>query len=301
MKIVVGGGTGFVGKCLCGLLRRKGHEVLIVSRTAAKPTQDGCEVVTWDHLAEKGLPHGTDAAVNLAGANILDPLKRWNSYSSVVRSSRLESTTLMANAVAQTSAPPSVFISASAVGYYPPSESVVYDEDSQCAPSNFIEQLVHDWEAAAALPESSTTRLVKLRIGVVLGKGGGIVGNMWLPFYLGVGGPIASGKQWLPWVHITDVARLILHAIENDQVEGVLNAVAPQSATNAEFSKALASAMWRPAIFPLSGFVVNTIFGSERGAIMLEGQRVYPKRSLESGFEFHYPDLNKACESGVIK
>jgi len=299
MRVVVGGGSGFVGKNLCKLLKRKGHDVVVVSRTAAKPPVEGCEVVSWDSVAREGLPTGTDAAVNLAGANILDPLKRWNSYAPIVRSSRLESTTTMASAVAKATTQPKVFISASAVGYYPPSETACYDEDSICAPNNFIEQLVHDWEAAAQLPETCQSRLVKLRIGVVVGKGGGIVGNTWLPFYLGLGGPISSGKQWFPWVHNEDVAGIILHAIENENVTGVLNAVSPQTATNADFSKSLAAAMWRPAFFPLPGFVVNTIFGQERGAIMLEGQRVNPKRTLDFGYEFQYPHLKEACEEVV--
>lgn len=297
MRVVIGGGTGFVGKNLCGLLKRKGHDVVVVSRTASKPPVEGCQVVTWDSVKREGLPIGTDAAVNLAGANILDPLKRWNSYAPVVRSSRLETTTTMASAIASAATPPKVFVSASAVGYYPPSDTATYDENSICSPNNFIEQLVHDWEAAANLPESCQTRLVKLRIGVVIGKGGGIVGNTWLPFYLGLGGPISSGKQWFPWVHNDDVAGIILHALENE-VDGILNAVSPQAATNADFTKALASAMWRPAFFPLPGFVVNTIFGQERGAIMLEGQRVYPKRTLESGYEFQYL-LKQACEEVV--
>jgi len=299
MKIVVGGGSGFVGKSLCGLLRRNGHEVVIVSRTAGKSPVEGCKVLTWDALADQGLPSGTDAAVNLAGANILDPLKRWESYSSVVRSSRLESTKIMASAIADTTSPPKVFVSASAVGYYPPSESETYDEDSVCQPNNFIEQLVHDWEASSTLPASCDTRLVKLRIGVVLGKGGGIVGNMWLPFYLGVGGRIASGTQWFPWVHNADVGRLILHAIENDSVKGVLNAVAPEVVTNNDFTKAFASAMWRPSLFPMPGFVVNTIFGAERGAIMTQGQKVLPKKTLETGFQFQYPSLADACKEVV--
>jgi len=225
MRVVVGGGSGFVGKNLCGLLKRRGHEVVVVSRTALKPPVEGCQVVTWDSVAQTGLPNGTDAAVNLAGANILDPLKRWNTYAPTVRSSRLETTEKMVSAIAGSNSPPKVFISASAVGYYPPSETAVYDEDSICTPSNFIEQLVHDWEAKADLPDSCQTRLVKLRIGVVLGKGGGIIGNTWLPFYLGLGGPISSGRQWFPWVHNEDVAGIILHAIENEDVNGVLNAV----------------------------------------------------------------------------
>jgi len=125
------------------------------------------------------------------------------------------------------------------------------------------------------------------------------VGNTWLPFYLGLGGPIASGNQWFPWVHVDDVAGFILHSIENDNVNGIYNAVAPQASTNADFSKALAAAMWRPAIIPLPGFVVNTIFGSERGAIMLEGQNVSPKRTLATGYMFQYPNLKEACEQVV--
>lgn len=302
MRVVVGGGSGFVGKNLCSLLTRRGHEVVVVSRTDSKPPVEGCGVVTWESVAKDGLPSGTDAAVNLAGANILDPLKRWNSYGPIVRSSRLETTSTMAKAIQDSTSPPKVFVSASAVGYYPPSESASYDEDSVCAPNNFIEQLVHDWEAAADLNSSSPscqTRLVKLRIGVVVGKGGGIVGNTWLPFYLGLGGPISSGKQWFPWVHNADVAGIILHAIENESVSGILNAVSPNSATNADFTKAFAAALWRPAFFPLPGFVVNTIFGPERGMLMLEGQKVIPKKTIESGYEFQYPHLKEACEEVV--
>jgi len=299
MKVVVGGGSGFVGKSLCSLLRRRGHEVVIVSRAPIKSPVDGCDVMTWDSLKKDGIPSGTTAAVNLAGANILDPLKRWGSYASVVRQSRLDTTKDLVTAISHSLSPPTVFVSASAIGYYPSSPTADYDEESVCVPSNFIEQLVHDWEDAATLPPEVETRLVKVRIGVVLGKGGGIVQNMWLPFYLGGGGPVGSGKQWFPWVHIDDVAGVFLHAIENEHVKGTLNAVAPTPASNAEFASAFGAAMWRPAFIPLPGFVVNTVFGSERGAIMLEGQKVNPKKTLESGYEFEYPHLKEACEQCV--
>jgi len=186
-------------------------------------------------------------------------------------------------------------VSASAVGYYPPSPTATYDENSVCQPSNFIEQLVHDWEAAAEL-SSGDTRTVKLRIGVVIGKGGGIIGNMWFPFYLGLGGPVGNGRQWFPWVHVHDVAGIILHAIETPSVTGVLNAVAPSANSNGDFAKALGAAMWRPSLLPLPGFVVNTVFGSERGSVMLEGQRVHPKRTLEAGYVFQFPAMKEACE-----
>jgi len=296
MKIVVGGGTGFVGKYLCALLKQKGHEVVVVStRSSAKPPVQGCSIITWDSLASEGLPSGTKAAVNLAGANILDPTKRWASYSTVVRESRLKTTRAFVDAIQSTSSKPDVFVSASAVGYYPPSPTATYDENSVCQPSNFIEQLVHDWEAAAEL-STDDTRTVKLRIGVVIGKGGGIIGNMWFPFYLGLGGPVGNGRQWFPWVHVHDVAGIILHAIETSSVTGVLNAVAPSANSNGDFAKALGAAMWRPSLLPLPGFVVNTVFGSERGSVMLEGQRVHPKRTLEAGYVFQFPVMKEACE-----
>jgi hypothetical protein len=136
----------------------------------------------------------------------------------------------------------------------------------------------------------------KISTGLALAREGGIVQQLYFPFFFGLGGPIGCGKQWFPWIHAEDVANLIQFSIENDHVHGVLNAVAPQSATNLEFTKAFGKAMWRPAFLPLPPFVLNAVFGAERGKTMAEGQKVIPKRTLEMGYKFLYPDLLEACK-----
>ena len=132
--------------------------------------------------------------------------------------------------------------------------------------------------------------------GVVLGRDGGMIQQIYWPFFFGTGGPISSGRQWFPWIHVADIAGLVTHAIINDNVSGVLNGVAPQTCTNGEFTKAFASAMWRPALIPVPAFVMNTVYGPERGKIILEGQKVIPKRTLETGYKFAFPDLTSACK-----
>lgn len=131
---------------------------------------------------------------------------------------------------------------------------------------------------------------------MVLGKDGGMVENIKLPFYLGLGGPIGSGKQWLPWVHVDDVAGIVMYAVENDHVTGVLNVTAPSYVTSREFTKAYASALFRPHLIPMPGFVAQTVFGSEAASVMLEGQKVLPKRTLEMSYKFRYPDMKSACK-----
>ncbi len=133
--------------------------------------------------------------------------------------------------------------------------------------------------------------------GVVLGRDGGMIQQMFLPFFLGVGGKIGTGSQWFPWIHVADIAGIFTHAIMNSDVTGVLNGVAPESATNSDFTRAFARAMRRPAVFPVPSFVMNKVFGEERGKVILDGQKVLPKRTLESGYKFVYPDLASACEN----
>lgn len=132
--------------------------------------------------------------------------------------------------------------------------------------------------------------------GVVLGRDGGAIQNMYIPFFLGVGGRIGSGKQWLPWIHVGDAAGIYAHAIENDHVSGILNGTSPNPVTNSEFTAAFAKAMWRPAFFPLPEFVVNAVYGPERGKVLLQGQKVMPKRTLESGYKFIFPEIDAACK-----
>ena len=132
--------------------------------------------------------------------------------------------------------------------------------------------------------------------GLVLGREGGAIANLIFPFWMGVGGPVGSGKQWFPWIHVEDVAGIFTHAIENSHVTGVLNAVAPEQNTNKEFASAFGRALWRPAIFPLPGFVLSCVYGSERAKVMTDGQCVVPERTLALGYQFIYPDLDSACK-----
>lgn len=269
-------------------LKRKGHEVTIISRTQAPGK------ITWSEISKSPLPE-CEAVVNLAGENILNPLKRWNEgFLQKLRDSRIETTKTLARKISEASNPPKVFVSSSAVGYYPPSDTKEYTEDSPPSSADALTTLCADWENSAKLPAGCETRLVTLRIGVVLGRGGGVIQQTIWPFWLGLGGILGSGKQYFPWIHLDDMTGIIFHALENDHVTGVLNAVAPQVVTNESYTKEYAGALWRPAIFPTPSFAINFIFGQDRGKILLEGQKVIPKRTLETGYKFHYPELKQA-------
>lgn len=269
-------------------LKRKGHEVTIISRTQAPGK------ITWSEISKSPLPE-CEAVVNLAGENILNPLKRWNEgFLQKLRDSRIETTKTLARKISEASNPPKVFVSSSAVGYYPPSDTKEYTEDSPPSSADALTTLCADWENSAKLPDGCETRLVTLRIGVVLGRGGGVIQQTIWPFWLGLGGILGSGKQYFPWIHLDDMTGIIFHAMENDHVTGVLNAVAPQVVTNESYTKEYAGALWRPAIFPTPSFAINFIFGQDRGKILLEGQKVIPKRTLETGYKFHYPELKQA-------
>lgn len=269
-------------------LKRKGHEVTIISRTQAPGK------ITWSEISKSPLPE-CEAVVNLAGENILNPLKRWNEgFLQKLRDSRIETTKTLARKISEASNPPKVFVSSSAVGYYPPSDTKEYTEDSPPSSADALTTLCADWENSAKLPDGCETRLVTLRIGVVLGRGGGVIQQTIWPFWLGLGGILGSGKQYFPWIHLDDMTGIIFHALENDHVTGVLNAVAPQVVTNESYTKEYAGALWRPAILPTPSFAINFIFGQDRGKILLEGQKVIPKRTLETGYKFHYPELKQA-------
>lgn len=288
MRVLVGGGTGFIGRALVEALKRKGHEVTIISRSQAPGK------ITWSEIAKLPLPE-CEAVVNLAGENILNPLKRWNEgFLQTLRDSRIETTKTLAKKISEASNPPKVFVSSSAVGYYPPSDTAEYTEDSPRSSADALTTLCADWEKSAKLPDGCKTRLVTLRIGVVLGRGGGVIQQTIWPFWFGLGGVLGSGKQYFPWIHVDDMTGIIFHALENDHVTGVLNAVAPQVVTNESYTKEYAGALWRPAILPTPSFAINFIFGQDRGKILLEGQKVIPKRTLEMGYKFQYPELKQA-------
>nr|CAG4651042.1 EOG090X07KR [Simocephalus serrulatus] len=290
--VVIGGGSGFIGTALSNLLRVSGYDVIIVSRVP------GTFSMTWNDLDQNGLPKNTTAVVSLAGQNILDMKRKWNTgFQQTVRASRINTTRSLARAIERAEIKPSVFVSTSGVGYYPPHPSKEYTEDSEGGKGDYFAELCTEWEAAAKLPAGSEVRQVIIRsAGVVLGRKGGMIAQLYFPFFFGMGGPVGSGQQYLPWIHLHDIARLFLYAIENKPVEGVLNGVSPNLVTSKEFAKAFGRSLWRPAFIPLPEFACNIMLGPERARMLTEGQKVIPKRTLESGFQYKYPDIGSACK-----
>ncbi|XP_032672328.1 epimerase family protein SDR39U1 isoform X2 [Odontomachus brunneus] len=239
----------------------------------------------------------TSAVINLAGQNVLDPTQRWSpGFKQNVRNSRVKTTKALADAIQNTKA--TIFMTISGVAYYKPNDTI-YTEDSKCESYDFLSRLSHDWENAAKIPKKCNIRQVTIRSGVVLGRNGGMIKQIYLPFFLGLGGPIGAGNQYMPWIHITDLVSMFIFALKNDNVQGILNGVAPQLITNMEFTKAFAKAMRRPAMIPLPSFVLQILFSEERAKIMLEGQKVEPKHVKELGFQYQYPDIESACKQLV--
>lgn len=290
-----------MGRRLQQKLAARGHKVTVVSRSPSGDSQ-----VSWKQLEAEGLPADTGAVVNLAGRLIMDFKKPWSdAYRQECISSRVDTTRLLARLVSEAKAPPSVFVATSAVGYYPPYPAGVdktYTEDftGTSLRDGFAANLCVQIEKAAELSDgaAANTRAVTMRPGVVLGKGGGAFGEMRLPFKFGVGGPFGDGKQWFPWVHLDDVADMYVWAVENADVAGPVNAVAPNPVTNGAFVTTLASAMWRPCLFSVPAFVLN-LAGKDRASMLLEGQKVLPKRAVDLGFEFSYPSIADCCKELV--
>lgn len=217
-----------------------------------------------------------------------------------VYDSRIGTATAFKEAILKTDVKkrPQVFVQITGVGYYPNHpDNLIYNEHFKVEPSNdYFIKLVVDWEAAATLPPDLGVRNVFVRPGVVLGRKGGMIQQLFLPFYFGTGGRMGSGTQPMPWIHVKDLAGIIVHAVEDPKVNGVLNGVAPSLVTNQEFVSAFAGALSRPCFLPVPETVWNLAFGQERASMITKGQRVEPKRTLESGYKFRFPTISKACE-----
>ena len=231
MSMCLGGGTGFIGKYLCRHLQNQGYDVTIISR------MPGLKRVSWHDIQRTGIPKNITAVVNLAGQNVLDVTRRWTvGFKQNVWNSRVQTTSTLSTAISNAQNKPSSFVTISGVGCYNPDVHIAYDEDSKITGFDFFSRLCLEWELAARLPEDVPTRQVTVRSGVVLGRNGGMIKQLYLPFYFGIGGPVLPGNQYLPWIHIADLVRLILFAIENSNVSGIMNGVAPEVVTNKEFS-----------------------------------------------------------------
>jgi len=291
-SVLIGGGTGFIGHRLTKLLMSEGYSVNIISR------MPGLHHITWTDLDRLGLPHDTTAVVNLAGQNVLDPTRRWTpGFKQNVYTSRVNTSASIVRAITAAQHKPEVFINISGVSLYKPDEKKVYTEDDKGEDYDYFSKLCIDWEKAATIPKEVGVRNVKIRTGVVLGREGGMIQSMFFPFWFGVGGPVGSGLQPLPWIHIDDLCYLIKFSIDNPKIKGVLNGVAPQIITNRQFAKAFGKALWRPAFIPLPEFAVDIMFSKERSVLLTQGPKVQPKRTLETGFEYEFSEIYPACKT----
>ncbi|XP_017150221.1 epimerase family protein SDR39U1 [Drosophila miranda] len=291
---LIGGGTGFIGKNLSKLLSLKGYDVTVISR------MPGPKRITWHELEKNGIPNSVNSVVNVTGQNVLDPSRRWTpGFQQNVWNSRINSSKALANAL--TAAPQvTSFVNLCGVSSYPPSATKIYTEDDKVEGFDYMSRLCLAWEEAAHTGGEQNCRTAIVRTGAVVGLGGGMIESIWLPFKLGVGGPLGTGQQIMPWIHMLDLCSLIQHIIEKCE-SGVFNGVAPEIVTSKEFSKAFASALNRPCIFNVPEFVVQAIFGKERSALLLSGAKIQPKKALASGFQFKYPTAKAACAQLVGK
>ena len=270
MNVAITGASGFIGSSLAEHLRRSGHIVRAISLRAALPP---------DALA------GVNAVINLAGEPVA---QRWTiSARDRILRSRIEGT--QALVAAMRTQPPQVLISASAVGYYGSRGDEILTESAPPA-RDFLGRVAVAWEEVAQAAEPLGVRVARIRIGVVLGKGGGALSKMLLPFRLGVGGQLGSGKQWMSWIHIDDLMELIAFLMKESTVRGVFNATSPFPVTNREFTHALAEAVHRPAIIPVPAFALRLALG-EMAEVVLASQRSIPDAAQRAGFVFEHPDI----------
>jgi len=299
VKIVVAGGSGFLGRYLVSHLSAAGHEIIVLTRAKAA-SQMNVRLVGWrpDGTAPAWLSaalEGADAVINLAGASIGD--KRWTaSRKTEIRDSRVLSTRSLVAALRQSEDRPTAFISASAVGFYGDTGEAPVDETSPPG-SDFLATLCVDWETEARVAEAVGCRVVLLRGGLVLGRGG-VLSRMTLSFRFFAGGPIGSGRQYMSWIHIDDWAKLVDWLLQRDDISGAINATAPDPVTNETFARAIADALGRPSWLRVPPIALRAAVG-EIAATLLTGQRVLPKRALDHGFSFNYTNITEAIRNAA--
>lgn len=293
MKIVIAGGTGFVGKELTRLLQENGHEIIILTRNKTVQKKD-IQYVQW--LQQGARPEQfldtVDAFVNLAGISLNNG--RWTKkQKKAIYTSRMDATLEIVRIMEHLSAKPKVLINASAVGIYPTSTSATYTEDSMDYATDFLGTTVQDWERQARRAEKLGVRVAFARFGVILGRDQGALPSMLLPYKMHIGGTIGSGEQWLSWVHVEDVARAIYFAITNENIKGPFNVTAPHAVRMKDFGKTIAMIMGRSHWMPVPSIAMRLALG-EQSVLVLEGQHVLPTVLEKQHFTFHFPHLKEA-------
>lgn len=294
MRVVVAGSSGLIGTALVAHLRASGHEVLrLVRRAPAAPDERG-----WDPPAgrvDPGTFDGVDAVVNLNGVGIAD--RPWSgARRQAIRDSRNVPTEVLAAAVAEHGVPS--LLSGSAVGYYGDTGGVAVDESAPSG-SGFLAEVVREWEAATQAARDAGARVVTLRTGLVLSPSGGLLGPLKLLYKFALGGRVGSGRQYMPWISLDDEVGAIGFLLENPSVAGPVNLTGPTPVTNAEFTKALAEAVGRPAPFAVPAFVLRTVAGAQGEELLLYGQRAVPAKLEAAGYPFQHPTLRDALAAAL--
>lgn len=296
MKVAITGATGLIGKKIVKKLIERGDQVLVLTRSVEKTKglfSANVDLVEWD-IKSKDLHtnlEGVDAVIHLAGENVMG--KRWNAgHKKKILESRVLGTRSIVDAIYKMDNRPKVLVGASAVGYYGNSEIQV--DESSTVGAGFLADVVKAWEDETAKVELLNVRRVNVRIGIVLDKNDGALGKLLTPFRFFVGGPLGSGKQWFPWVHVDDVVDLFLFSLDNN-INGVLNAVSPEIVRMNVFCKILGKVMKRPYLFNVPEFILKLVVG-EAAEVILSGANVTPNRTIELGYKFRYPKLQSALE-----
>ncbi|TVP87397.1 MAG: TIGR01777 family protein [Thioalkalivibrio sp.] len=291
MRILVSGGTGFIGQALCPQLLQDGYDVVVWSRQPHPEVAEGVSAI--QSLDELTGPT-PDAVINLAGASIADG--RWTeARKRLLVDSRVDTTGKLVEWMRAMEDPPKALISASAVGYYGEQGDHVVTEETSPTPG-FTHDLCVQWENEALKAEALGVRVCLVRTGVVLDRDGGALAKMLPPFKMGVGGRLGSGKHYFPWIHRADIVGIYQWLVANGQASGPYNASAPNPVTNAAFTRALGKALKRPTVFPVPAPVLRLLFG-EMSELLLVSNRMVPRRLLDEGFEFRYPELEQALHA----
>jgi uncharacterized protein len=299
VKILISGASGLIGKALVTALRAQGHNV---SRLVRPGSAASAGDIAWDAMTatiDVAAMEGKDAVVHLSGASIAQG--RWTAArKAVIRSSRIDTTRVLVDALASLRRKPRVFVSASAIGCYGDRGDEILTESSTIG-TDFLALAVRDWEAEASRAEISGIRTVMLRFGVILSGEGGALPQMLLPFKFGMGGRLGSGKQWMSWIALEDAVGIVCSAIANENLAGPLNVVAPNPLTNAEFTRIAAAVLHRPAIFAAPAFALRIALGEMADALLLASQRVMPERLLAAGYAFRFPEFESALRSALAR
>ena len=297
-RIALTGASGLIGSALVDWFKKRGDAVTRIVRDTSSRTNDA-HTVLWDIDREKieaDKLEGQDGIIHLAGASIAG--RRWTpEYKRAIQESRVKGTAHLCRTLAQLKQPPRVLVCASAIGYYGNQASDAPVDESAPAGQGFLSDVCRQWEQAAQPAESRGIRVVYARFGVVLSPQGGALGKMLPIFKCGLGGPLGGGRQIMSWVALDEIPYLVSYLIDRPPIRGTVNCVSPSAVSNREFTDILGRVIRRPVIFPVPGFGIKLLFGKMGEELLLGGARVVPRRLLENGYSFQYPDLEKALEN----